>query len=244
VGKLILNQSVPTLKKVSLELGGNAPFIVFADADLDVAVEGLIQCKFRNAGQTCVSANRIYIEHTIYDKFAAKLKNAVEKLVVGNGMNEATVIGPLINMAGKENFLNQIKDATSKGASIYFGGEDMDGQFVKPTILTNVPDTAIVTTEETFAPLAPLFSFVTEEEVIKRANDTVFGLAAYFYTSDYKRIRRMRNAIESGMVGVNTGIISVENAPFGGVKESGIGREGGELGIYDFLEPKYTMNKF
>ena len=244
VGKLLLSQSVDTLKKVSLELGGNAPFIVFADADLDAAVEGLMFSKFRNAGQTCVCANRVYVEASIYDEFAAKLKEAVSKLVVGNGLLEETNIGPLINMAAKQKFLDHIKDATDKGAKVYFGGKPMDGQFVMPTILTNVPDTALLSTEETFAPLAPLFSFVTEDEVIKRANNTKFGLAAYFYTSDYKRIKRMKSAIESGMIGVNTGTISVENAPFGGVKESGMGREGGTLGIYDFLEPKYTMSKF
>ena len=244
VGKLLLSQSVDTLKRFSLELGGNAPFIVFADADLDAAIEGLIKCKFRNAGQTCVCANRIYVEQPIYDKFASKLKDAVAKLVIGNGMNKGTNIGPLINMMGKQKFLDHIKDAKDKGAIIYFGGEPMDGQFVKPVILTNVTDNCILSNEETFGPLAPLFSFTTEDEVVERANNTKFGLAAYFYTSDYKRIKRLRGAIESGMIGINTGTISAENVPFGGIKESGYGREGGKLGIYDFVEAKYTMNKF
>ena len=244
VGKLLLSQSVATLKKVSLELGGNAPFIVFADANLDAAVEGLIQCKFRNSGQTCVCANRVYVEQSIYNEFASKLRESVAKLVVGNGIDENTNIGPLINIAAKQKVLNHINDAIAKGAKVYFGGEEIDGQFVMPTILTDVTDDAVVANEETFGPLIPLFSFTTEDEVLDRANNTKFGLAAYFYTSDYKRIRRVKHRIESGMVGVNTGLISVENAPFGGIKESGIGREGGELGIYDFLEAKYTMNKF
>lgn len=244
VGKLLLTQSAETLKKVSLELGGNAPFIVFADANIDEAVAGLIICKYRNAGQTCVCANRVYVEESIYDEFAAKLKTAVANLKVGNGINEDINIGPLINAAGKQKALNHIKDAVSKGATLYFGGKDMEGQFVEPTILTNVTDDAIVSKEETFGPVAPLFSFKTEDEVIRRANDTNFGLAAYFFTTDYKRIQRLKSAIESGMIGVNSGVISVENAPFGGVKESGTGREGGQLGIYDFVEAKYTMNKF
>jgi succinate-semialdehyde dehydrogenase/glutarate-semialdehyde dehydrogenase len=244
VGKLLLSQSVDTLKKVSLELGGNAPFIVFADANLDEAVNNLVLCKFRNGGQTCVCANRIYVEQPIYAEFAAKLKDAVALLKIGNGINEDTNIGPLINMAGKQKVLQHIYDAKSKGATVYFGGNEMDGQFVQPTILTNVPDNAIIATEETFGPVAPLFSFSSEEEVIKRANNTPFGLAAYFFTSDYKRIWRVKRELEAGMVGVNTGLLSVENAPFGGVKESGLGREGGQLGIYDFVEAKYTMNKF
>ena len=218
VGKLLMTQSVSTLKKVSLELGGNAPFLVFADANLDDAVAGLIVCKFRNAGQTCVCANRVYVEESVYAEFAAKLKVAVAALKVGNGIDENTNIGPLINMAGKQKALSHITDAVSKGARVFFGGEPLDGQFVQPTILTNVSDDALISREETFGPIVPLFSFTSEEEVIAKANNTEFGLASYFFTSDYKRIQRVKAAIESGMVGVNCGVISVENAPFGGIK--------------------------
>ncbi|MDQ5919977.1 MAG: succinate-semialdehyde dehydrogenase / glutarate-semialdehyde dehydrogenase [Pseudomonadota bacterium] len=244
VGKILLADSASTLKRVSLELGGNAPFIIFEDADMDEALAGLMQCKFRNAGQTCVCANRILVQQSIYDEFAARFKNMVAKLNVGNGFDENTNIGPLINLSGKQKAQAHIKDAVNKGATLYFGGEDLGGNFLQPTILTHVTDDALLCREETFGPVAPIFSFIDEDEAVYKANNTKFGLAAYFFTSDYKRIHRLKRSLEVGMIGVNSGVLSAENVPFGGVKESGLGREGGKPGIYEFVEAKYTMNKF
>ena len=244
VGKILYASSAATVKKVSLELGGNAPFIVFADADLDAAANGLILCKFRNAGQTCVCANRVLVQQAVYEEFALKLKALVAKLKVGNGLDADTTLGPLINQAGKRKVLNHVNDALANGASLYYGGNDLAGNFVEPTILTNVTEKALISHEETFGPVAALFAFATEEDAVRMANNTKFGLAAYFYTTDYQRIWRVKQQLEYGMIGINSGTISVENAPFGGIKESGVGVEGGQLGIYEFVETKYTMNKF
>ncbi|MEQ8356523.1 MAG: NADP-dependent succinate-semialdehyde dehydrogenase [Kiloniellaceae bacterium] len=241
VGKLLMEQCASTVKKVSLELGGNAPFIVFDDADLDAAVEGAIISKFRNTGQTCVCANRILVQESVYDAFAAKLTEAVKKLKVGFGLEEGVNLGPLIDAAGLEKVEEHVADATSKGAKVAVGGarHERGGTFYQPTVLTGVTTKMKVTREETFGPIAPLFSFKTEEEGIALANDTEFGLAAYFYARDLGRVWRVGEALESGMVGINTGLISTEVAPFGGVKESGIGREGSKYGIEEFLEVKY-----
>ena len=241
VGKLLMEQTASTVKKVSMELGGNAPFLVFDDADLDAAVEGAIICKFRNTGQTCVCANRILVQDGVYDAFAAKLAEAVKKLKVGNGLEEGVNLGPLIDSAGLEKAEEHVSDATSKGAKVLLGGSrhELGGTFFQPTVLTDVTTDMKVTREETFGPVAPLFRFKTEEEGIAMANDTEFGLAAYFYARDMGRIWRVGEALESGMVGINTGLISTEVAPFGGVKESGIGREGSKYGIDEFLEMKY-----
>jgi len=244
VGKLLLANSAATVKKVSLELGGNAPFIVFEDANLPDAVANLMLCKFRNAGQTCVCANRILVHKSVSAKFAALLKEEVAKLQVGNGVDAQTTIGPLINRAGKQKAQNHISNAITNGATLYYGGDDLGGNFLQPTILTNMPANSSISCEETFGPVAALFEFDSEEEAISLANNTQFGLAAYFFTSDYQRIQRVRKALQAGMIGVNTGVISVENAPFGGIKESGLGREGGQIGIYEFVEAKYTMNKY
>ena len=241
IGKLLMQQSAATVKKVSMELGGNAPFIVFEDADLDAAVEGAIMSKFRNTGQTCVCANRIYVQDGVYDKFAEKLKAAVGKLKVGDGLKGETQQGPLIDMKAVAKVEEHIADATKKGAKIAAGGKrhQLGGSFFEPTILTGVTSDMAVAREETFGPVAPLFRFKTEEEVVKLANDTEFGLAAYFYSRDLGRVWRVAEQVEYGIVGINTGIISTEVAPFGGVKESGIGREGSKYGIEDFLEVKY-----
>ncbi len=241
VGAVLMKQSAATIKKVSLELGGNAPFLVFDDADLDAAVEGAMISKYRNNGQTCVCANRILVQDSVYDKFAAKLAEKVKALKVGPGTEAGVNAGPLID----ENALNKVEehiaDALSKGAKILVGGKKhkLGGLFFEPTVLTGVNTTMKVTKEETFGPVAPLFRFKTEEEAIAMANDTEFGLASYFYARDIGRIWRVGEAIESGMVGVNTGLISNEVAPFGGVKQSGIGREGSKYGIEEYLEVKY-----
>ncbi len=241
VGKLLMEQCASTIKKVSLELGGNAPFLVFDDADLDAAVEGAIISKFRNTGQTCVCANRILVQEGVYDAFAAKLAEAVKKLKVGPGLEEGVSQGPLIDVAALEKVEEHVADATAKGAKVALGGarHERGGTFYQPTVLTDVTTDMKVTREETFGPVAPLFRFKTEEEGVALANDTEFGLASYFYARDMGRIWRVGEALETGMVGINTGLISTEVAPFGGVKESGIGREGSKYGIDEFLEVKY-----
>jgi succinate-semialdehyde dehydrogenase/glutarate-semialdehyde dehydrogenase len=241
IGKILLEQCAKTVKKTSMELGGNAPFIVFDDADLDAAVEGAIMSKYRNTGQTCVCANRILVQDSVYDAFAAKLTAAVAKLKVGDGLKGETQQGPLIDMKAVEKVEEHIADAVKKGAKVVAGGKRhaLGHSFFEPTILVNVTTDMKVTREETFGPVAPLFRFKTEDEAVKLANDTEFGLAAYFYARDLGRVWRVAEGIESGIVGINTGIISTEVAPFGGVKESGIGREGSKYGIEDYLEVKY-----
>ena len=242
VGRKLMAQCAPTIKKLSLELGGNAPFIVFDDADLDAAVEGAIASKYRNAGQTCVCANRLYVQSGVYDEFAKKLAVAVAKLQVGNGVEAGVTTGPMIEEKAVQKVEEHIADATGKGASVILGGKRhaLGQSFFEPTILTNVTQDMLVAREETFGPLAPLFKFETEEEVIQYANDTEFGLASYFYSRDIGRIFRVSEALEYGMVGVNSGLISNEVAPFGGVKQSGLGREGSKYGIEDYLIIKYT----
>jgi succinate-semialdehyde dehydrogenase/glutarate-semialdehyde dehydrogenase len=241
VGRILMQQSAPTIKKLSLELGGNAPFIVFDDADIDAAVEGAIASKYRNAGQTCVCANRLYVQDGIYDKFAEKLVAAVAKLKVGNGQDAGVTQGPLIEEKAVLKVEQHIADALSKGARLMVGGKrhELGHSFFQPTVLTNVTSDMRVATEETFGPLAPLFRFKTEAEVVAMANDTEFGLAAYFYSRDIGRVWRVAEALETGMVGVNTGLISNEIAPFGGVKQSGLGREGSKYGMDDYLVIKY-----
>jgi len=241
IGKLLMQQCAGTVKKMSLELGGNAPFIVFDDADLDAAVAGAIASKYRNSGQTCVCTNRLLVQEGVYDAFALMLSRAVEQLQVGNGMTEGTQQGPLIDPAAVAKVEEHIADALGKGARIVTGGKRhaLGGTFFQPTILADVTRDMAVAREETFGPLAPLFRFSTEEEAIGMANDTEFGLAAYFYTRDLARTWRVSEGLEYGIVGINTGIISTEVAPFGGVKESGIGREGSKYGIEEFLEVKY-----
>lgn len=241
IGKVLLEQCAATVKKASMELGGNAPFIVFDDADLDAAVEGAIASKYRNAGQTCVCANRLLVQDGVYDAFAAKLAEAVNKLKVGNGFEAGVVQGPLIDMAAVEKVEEHIADALGKGAKVVVGGSRhaLGGSFFQPTVLANVTTDMKVTREETFGPVAPLFRFKTEEEAIRMANDTEFGLASYFYSRDLSRVWRVSEGLEYGIVGINTGIISTEVAPFGGVKESGLGREGSKYGIDDYLEMKY-----
>jgi succinate-semialdehyde dehydrogenase/glutarate-semialdehyde dehydrogenase len=241
VGAKLLAQCAPTIKKTSMELGGNAPFIVFEDADIEAAVKGAIACKYRNAGQTCVCANRILVQETIHDRFAAALKIAVEKMKVGNGMEEGVSQGPLINPAAVEKVEAHVADALAKGGYLITGGHRhaLGGNFYQPTIIGNVPRSADIFREETFGPVAPLFRFRTEDEAIDMANDTEFGLAAYFYTKDVGRVFRVAEALEYGIVGINEGIISTELAPFGGVKSSGLGREGSKYGIEDYLEIKY-----
>lgn len=242
VGRQLIAQCADTVKKVSMELGGNAPFIVFDDADLDEAVQGAMASKYRNAGQTCVCANRLYVQSGVYDEFAKKLTEAVTQLKVGNGLDEGVTTGPMINQSSVDKLKEHIDDAVSKGACIATGGvnHELGGTYVQPTLLTNVTQEMKVAKEETFGPLAPLFKFDTEEEVIGYANDTEFGLASYFYSKDMGRIIRVSEGLEYGMVGVNTGLISNEVAPFGGVKQSGMGREGSKFGIEDYLVIKYT----
>jgi len=241
IGKLLMEQCAGTVKKVSLELGGNAPFIVFDDADLDAAVEGAIASKYRNTGQTCVCANRLLVQEGVYEAFAQKLAVAVGKLKVGDGLKGETQQGPLIDMKAVAKVEEHIADAVGKGARIAVGGKRhaLGGSFFEPTILVDVTPKMAVAREETFGPVAPLFRFKTEEEAIRMANDTEFGLAAYFFSRDIGRVWRVAEAVEYGIVGINTGIISTEVAPFGGVKESGIGREGSKYGMDDFLEIKY-----
>ena len=243
IGKVLMEQCARTVKKVSMELGGNAPFIVFDDADIDAAVLGAMASKFRNTGQTCVCANRIYVQEGVYEAFTEKLAEAVSAMKVGDGLKGETQQGPLIDTAAVEKVEEHIADAVENGASIALGGErhELGGNFFQPTILTNVTQKMKVAREETFGPVAPLFSFKTENEVIRYANDTEFGLASYFYSRDIGRVWRVMEALEYGIVGVNEGIISTEVAPFGGVKESGIGREGSKYGIDDFVEIKYAL---
>ncbi|MEZ8186495.1 NADP-dependent succinate-semialdehyde dehydrogenase I [Shewanella vesiculosa] len=241
VGIKLMEQCAPTLKKLSLELGGNAPFIVFNDADIDAAVEGAMIAKYRNAGQTCVCANRIYVQSGVYDEFAQRLAVAVAKLKVGLGTETGVTTGPLINADAVAKVQLHLDDAVAKGAQILAGGKphDLGGYFFEPTILTGVTRQMLVATEETFGPLAPLFKFDDVDDVIKQANDTEFGLAAYFYGRDISLVYKVAEALEYGMVGVNTGLISTEVAPFGGIKSSGLGREGSKFGIEEYLEMKY-----
>ncbi|EPH0094626.1 NADP-dependent succinate-semialdehyde dehydrogenase [Pluralibacter gergoviae] len=241
IGRQLMEQCAKDIKKVSLELGGNAPFIVFDDADLDKAVEGALASKFRNAGQTCVCANRLYVQDGVYDRFAEKLKQAVEKLHIGDGMQPGVTTGPMIDEKAVAKVEEHIADALEKGGRIITGGKphQLGGNFFQPTIMVDVPKSAKVAKEETFGPLAPLFRFKDEEDVIAQANDTEFGLAAYFYARDLSRVFRVGEALEYGIVGINTGIISNEVAPFGGIKASGLGREGSKYGIEDYLEIKY-----
>lgn len=241
IGKLLMAQCAENVKKVSMELGGNAPFIVFADADLDAAVEGAMASKYRNTGQTCVCANRILVQNEVYDDFANRLATAVTALKVGNGMHEGVQQGPLIDMQAVEKVESHIADAIAKGANVLVGGNrhDMGGTFFEPTVLTNISQDMVINYEETFGPVAPLVKFQDETEAIRIANDTEFGLAAYFYSRDVGRIWRVAEALEYGIVGINEGIISTEVAPFGGVKESGVGREGSKYGIDEYLEIKY-----
>lgn len=239
VGRVLLRQAADQVMKCSMELGGNAPFIVFDDADLDAAVEGAMASKFRNNGQTCVCANRIYVQAGVYDAFADKLKAAVEKLHVGDGLTEGTTTGPLINQKAVDKVEEHIRDITQGGGQVLTGGKRKDGLFFEPTIVTGVTRDMKVATEETFGPLAPLFRFDTEDQAVAAANDTIFGLAAYFYARDIGRVTRVQESLEYGIVGVNTGIISTEVAPFGGVKQSGLGREGSHHGLEDYLEMKY-----
>jgi len=243
IGKLLMAQSAPTVKKLSLELGGNAPFIVFDDADVDSAVAGAIASKYRNAGQTCVCANRVYAQADIYEKFTQKLAEAAAKLAVGNGMDKGISIGPLINHKALDKVQRLVEDATTKGAKVLTGGKVKilkgGGSFYEPTVLTGVLPDMDISSEEIFGPIAPVIKFETEKEVIQMANDTPFGLASYFYGKDYARIWRVAEALEYGMVGINTGMISTAVAPFGGIKQSGFGREGSKYGMDDFLVMKY-----
>ncbi|MBK3798590.1 NADP-dependent succinate-semialdehyde dehydrogenase [Azospirillum brasilense] len=241
VGKILMRQSADTVKKVSLELGGNAPFIVFDDADLDEAVKGALASKYRNSGQTCVCANRLLVQAGVYDAFAAKLAEAVKQIRVGNGMEAGVTQGPMINGQAVEKVEELMGDALAKGAKVALGGKrhGLGGTFFEPTILTGVTTGMRVAREEIFGPVAPLFKFETEADAIRMANDTEFGLAAYFYSRDIGRVWRVAEQLEYGMVGINEGILSTEVAPFGGIKQSGIGREGSKYGVEDFLEIKY-----
>ena len=241
VGRILMRQSADTVKKLSLELGGNAPFIVFDDADLDAAAEGALASKYRNAGQTCVCANRIYVQDKVYDAFAAKLAEKVKAFKVGVGTESGVTIGPLIDEQGLAKVEDHVADAVGKGAKVILGGKRhaLGGRFFEPTLLTEVTPEMKVSREETFGPVAPLYRFKTDEDAVRLANDSEFGLAAYFYARDVGRIFRVAEAIESGMVGINVGILANEVAPFGGVKQSGLGREGSKYGIDDFLEIKY-----
>jgi succinate-semialdehyde dehydrogenase/glutarate-semialdehyde dehydrogenase len=240
VGRYLMEKSAGTLKRLSLELGGNAPFIVFDDADLDKAMKAVIASKFRNSGQTCVSANRILVQDGMYDEFAARLSKKVASFVVGDGLNDKVTIGPLINAAAVEKVLGHVEDARAHGAVATVGGglHELGGQFVAPTVLTNMNSTMRVGSEETFGPVAPLFRFKTEDEALEIANSTAFGLAAYYYTENIRRSWRVAERLEFGMVGLNTGSVSVEMAPFGGIKQSGFGREGSHYGIDEFLQVK------
>jgi len=243
VGKLLMRQAAGTVKKVALELGGNAPFIVFDDADLDAAVEGAIAAKFRNMGQTCVCANRIYVQRPVERAFITKLAAAMERLKVGNGLDAGTTQGPLITSRAVEKVEAHIADALAKGAVVHMGGKrhSLGGTFFEPTLMTGITQDMTVAREETFGPLAPVFAFDTEDEVVAMANDTEFGLAGYFYSRDIGRIFRVAEELEYGMVGINSGLISTELAPFGGIKESGNSREGSHHGVEEFLEKKYLF---
>jgi succinate-semialdehyde dehydrogenase/glutarate-semialdehyde dehydrogenase len=239
VGRILMAQSAPTIKKLSLELGGNAPFIVFDDADLDSAVEGAIASKYRNAGQTCVCANRLYVQEGVYDAFVQKLSAKVKTLKVGNGFEDGVVQGPLIEDAAVEKVERHVADALAKGGKVVTGGHKLKGQFFEPTVISEARGDMLCAREETFGPVAPVFKFKTEQEAVDAANNTEFGLASYFYSRDVGRIFRVGEALEYGMVGINTGIISTEHVPFGGVKQSGLGREGSKHGMEEYLEMKY-----
>ena len=241
VGKVLLEACAKTVKKVSMELGGNAPFIVFEDADIEQAIAGVMASKFRNTGQTCVCANRIFVHDKIYEEFADRLAMAVSAQQVGNGLEDGVTLGPLINAAAVEKVVQHIDDAKAKGAKVKLGGQrhSLRGNFFQPTILTDVSPDSLLMNDETFGPVAPLLRFTDERDVIRQANDTSLGLASYFYTRDIARVWRVAGALECGIVGINEGIISSELAPFGGVKESGIGREGSKYGIDDYIEIKY-----
>lgn len=243
IGRLLMKQSAEQIKKVSLELGGNAPFIVFEDADLDAAVEGAMASKYRNTGQTCVCANRFYVHDSVYDAFAEKFVAAVKKLKVGNGMDDGVTQGPLIEQSAVDKIREHIADAVSKGGKVLTGGEsdEKGGLFFQPTVVANATADMIVAGEETFGPLAPLFRFKTDEEVIALANNTIYGLAAYFYSRDLSRVWRVAEGLEYGMIGINSGILSNEAAPFGGVKQSGVGREGSFYGLDDYMTVKYML---
>lgn len=240
VGKLLMEQCAVTMKRLSLELGGNAPFIIFDDADLDLAVEGVMASKFRNGGQTCVCANRIFIQAGVYDAFAEKLAAVVGKMKLGDGFENGVEIGPMINQAAISKIKSHLDDATAKGGRVIVGGEQQDEstRFISPAVVTGVTSDMIVAGEETFGPVAPLFRFETEEEVLTAANATPFGLAAYFYTNDLTRTFRVSEELETGMIGINVGGFATEVAPFGGIKESGLGREGAHHGIDEYLEVK------
>jgi succinate-semialdehyde dehydrogenase/glutarate-semialdehyde dehydrogenase len=239
VGKLLMAQCAAGVKQVSLELGGNAPFLVFDDADLDAAVAGAMLCKYRNSGQTCISANRIYVQDAIYDAFLERLGAAAAALPVGNGLEPDTKVGPLIEQAAIYKVERHVADALERGGELVTGGKSLGGLFYSPTVISGVPRDAAMVNEETFGPVAALARFSTEEEAIRMANDTPYGLAAYFYSRDMGRIWRVSEALEYGILGINTGFISTEVAPFGGLKESGIGREGSKYGIDEWLEIKY-----
>ncbi len=241
IGRQLMAQCARDIKKVSLELGGNAPFIVFDDADIEAAVQGALVSKFRNNGQTCVCANRIYVQDGVYDAFAARLRAVVSQLQVGNGLDEGVSLGPLIDSRALAKVQEHIADAVRLGARVTLGGgpHARGGNFFEPTVLVDVPQSALLAREETFGPVAPLLRFKSETEVIAMANDTEFGLASYLYSRDIGRVFRVAEALECGIVGINTGLISTETAPFGGVKSSGIGREGSKYGIEEYLEVKY-----
>jgi succinate-semialdehyde dehydrogenase / glutarate-semialdehyde dehydrogenase len=239
VGRILMAQSAPTVKKLSLELGGNAPFIVFDDADIDSAVNGAMASKYRNAGQTCVCANRIYVQEGVYDEFVEKFAAKVQALKVGNGFEEGVTQGPLIEDAAVQKVERHVADALAKGGQVVTGGKKLQGQFFQPTVIANAQAGMLCAREETFGPVAPVFRFKTEQEAIQAANATEFGLASYFYSRDVGRIFRVGEALEYGMVGVNTGLISTEHVPFGGIKQSGLGREGSRHGMEEYLELKY-----
>jgi succinate-semialdehyde dehydrogenase/glutarate-semialdehyde dehydrogenase len=241
VGRVLMAQSAPTIKKLSLELGGNAPFIVFDDADIDAAVQGALASKYRNTGQTCVCTNRFYIHDRVYDEFARKFANAVKLLKVGNGMDEGVVLGPLIDQSAVEKVEEHVADALAQGGELMTGGQRhaLGGNFYQPTVLAHATPAMRVAKEETFGPVAALFRFSNDDEVIAMANDTEYGLASYFYSRDIGRIWKVAEALDYGMVGINTGLISNEVAPFGGVKQSGLGREGSHYGIDDYMTLKY-----
>jgi len=239
VGRILMAQSAPTVKKMSLELGGNAPFIVFNDADIDSAVEGAMLSKYRNAGQTCVCANRFYVQSGVYDQFVAKFAAKVKALKVGNGFEEGVTQGPLIEDAAVDKVSRHVADAIAKGGQIMAGGNKLSGQFFEPTVISEASADMLCAKEETFGPFAPVFRFTTEQEAIDAANNTEFGLASYFYSRDVGRIFRVAEALEYGMVGINVGILATEHVPFGGVKQSGLGREGSHHGMDDYVEIKY-----
>jgi succinate-semialdehyde dehydrogenase / glutarate-semialdehyde dehydrogenase len=241
VGKLLMAQCAGQVKKVSLELGGNAPFIVFDDADLDAAIAGALTCKYRNSGQTCISANRILVQDAVYDDFLAGFTERVTRLVVADGFTENVNVGPLIDLPGIEKVQRHVADAREHGAELLVGGarHELGAQFFEPTVMTGITDAMAMSSEETFGPVAGISRFATEEEAVRKANDTPYGLSSYFYSRDMGRIWRVSEALEYGILGINTGVVSTEVAPFGGVKESGIGREGSKYGIDEWLETKY-----